>query len=85
MKKTTQTLTILMLTAFVTTHAGWFGSDDDKKQSKQQNNKTYTLKLAETWPNNFPILGDAVKKAAKLAFDMSNGRLIINIDSKIYI
>jgi TRAP-type mannitol/chloroaromatic compound transport system substrate-binding protein len=82
MKKTTQTLTILMLTAFVTTTAGWFGSDDDKKQSKQQNNKTYTLKLAETWPINFPIFGDAVKKAAKLAFDMSNGRLIIKIDSK---
>ncbi len=81
MKKITQILIILMLTTFVAATAGWF-SDDKQKQTKQQNFKVYTLKLAETWPSNFPIFGDAVKKAAKLAFDMSNGRLIIKIDSK---
>lgn len=82
MKKTTQAFTILILTAFVTATAGWFSDDDNQKQIKQQSLKVYTLKSAETWPSNFPIFGDAVKKAAKLAFDMSNGRLIIRIDSK---
>ncbi len=44
--------------------------------------KTYTLRLAETWPPNFPIFGDATKKLAKLVDEMSNGRLKIKIDSK---
>lgn len=42
----------------------------------------YRLKLAETWPPNFPIFGDATKNMAKLAEEMSNGRLLITIDSK---
>jgi len=44
--------------------------------------KVYKLKLAETWPTNFPIFGDATKSMAKMAYDMSNGRLKITIDSK---
>ncbi|WP_428609477.1 TRAP transporter substrate-binding protein [Sedimenticola sp.] len=44
--------------------------------------KTYRLKLAETWPSNFPIFGDATKNMAEMAKQMSNGRLIITIDSK---
>ncbi|RMG38112.1 MAG: ABC transporter substrate-binding protein [Gammaproteobacteria bacterium] len=44
--------------------------------------KVYKLKLAETWPPNFPIFGDATKKLAKLVDEMSNGRLKITIDSK---
>lgn len=44
--------------------------------------KTYKLKLAETWPSNFPIFGDATKNMAKMAEKMSNGRLKITIDSK---
>ena len=44
--------------------------------------KVYRLKLAETWPSNFPIFGDATKKMAKMAETMSNGRLKIRIDSK---
>lgn len=44
--------------------------------------KTYTLRLAETWPPNFPIFGDATKNMAKMASEMSNGRLKIKIDSK---
>jgi TRAP-type mannitol/chloroaromatic compound transport system substrate-binding protein len=44
--------------------------------------KVYKLKLAETWPTNFPIFGDATKSMAKMAKIMSNGRLIITIDSK---
>ncbi|MES9857937.1 MAG: TRAP transporter substrate-binding protein [Sedimenticola sp.] len=44
--------------------------------------KVYRLKLAETWPSNFPIFGDATKNFAKMAEKMSNGRLKITIDSK---
>ena len=44
--------------------------------------KVYKLKLAETWPSNFPIFGDATKNMAKMAETMSNGRLKITIDSK---
>lgn len=43
--------------------------------------KVYKLKLAETWPTNYPILGEANKQMAKLAETMSNGRLKIQIDS----
>ena len=43
--------------------------------------KVYRLKLAETWGPNTPILGDASKNMAKLAEEMSNGRLQIRIDS----
>ncbi len=43
--------------------------------------KVYRLKLAETWGANTPILGDAPKNMAKLAEQMSNGRLQIRIDS----
>ncbi|MDH5426239.1 MAG: TRAP transporter substrate-binding protein [Gammaproteobacteria bacterium] len=44
--------------------------------------KVYKLKMAETWPTNFPIFGDATKNMAKMAEEMSNGRLKITIDSK---
>ncbi|MGV2988932.1 TRAP transporter substrate-binding protein [Vibrio sp. E150_011] len=47
----------------------------------QAEEKVYRLKLAETWGPNTPILGDASKNMAKLAKEMSNGRLIIRIDS----
>ncbi|WP_100752547.1 TRAP transporter substrate-binding protein [Vibrio salilacus] len=43
--------------------------------------KIYRLKLAETWGPNTPILGDASKNMARLAEEMSNGRLVIRIDS----
>lgn len=43
--------------------------------------KVYRLKLAETWGANTPILGDASRNMAKLAEEMSNGRLQIRIDS----
>ncbi len=44
--------------------------------------KVYKLKLAETWPPNFPIFGDVTKNMAAMAEKMSNGRLQIRIDSK---
>lgn len=43
--------------------------------------KTYTLRLAETWAPNFPIFGDTTKNLAKMVDTMSNGRLQITIDS----
>ena len=43
--------------------------------------KVYRLKLAETWGTGTPILGDASKNMARLASEMSNGRLEIRIDS----
>ncbi|KGY11745.1 ABC transporter substrate-binding protein [Vibrio tubiashii] len=49
--------------------------------SAQSADKVYRLKLAETWGPNTPILGDATKNMAKLAEEMSNGRLQIRIDS----
>ena len=29
--------------------------------------KVYKLRLAQTWPENFPLLGDAPKNMAKMA------------------
>jgi len=60
------------------------GCTDDKNTSAstQQDKKVYTLTMAETWPSNFPIFGDSTKKFAQLANEMSDGRLVIKIDSK---
>ena len=43
--------------------------------------KVYRLKLAESWPPNFPIFGDATKSFKSMVETMSNGRLRISIDS----
>ena len=45
------------------------------------NEKTYTLKLAQTWSKDFPIFGESVQNMARYAKEMSNGRLIVRIDS----
>jgi TRAP-type mannitol/chloroaromatic compound transport system substrate-binding protein len=51
-------------------HTAWFSDDDKPKTTTAQDHKTYTLKLAETWPSNFPIFGDATKKlVASVATD----------------
>jgi TRAP-type mannitol/chloroaromatic compound transport system substrate-binding protein len=47
-----------------------------------QAEKTYHLRLAETWPPNYPILGDATRNLKKMVETMSDGRLKISIDSK---
>lgn len=44
--------------------------------------RVYRLKLAESWPANFPIFGDATKQLAETVEKMSAGRLLITIDSK---
>ena len=43
--------------------------------------KTYRLTMAETWPSNYPIFGEANRKLAETVARMSNGRLRIRIDS----
>jgi TRAP-type mannitol/chloroaromatic compound transport system substrate-binding protein len=44
--------------------------------------ETYTLKLAETWPPNFPVFGDATQNFKAMVEKMSDGRLQITIDAK---
>ena len=44
--------------------------------------KTYKIKLAMTWPSNFPVFGDSVLNFKKYAEEMSDGQLKIRIDSK---
>lgn len=43
--------------------------------------ETTTLRLAETWGPNYPIFGEATKRMASLVKEMSNGRLIVEVDS----
>ncbi len=43
--------------------------------------KVYEWKLAMTWGTGFPIFGDAVDKMAAMVNSMSNGEMIIRIDS----
>jgi len=52
------------------------------QQSALAAEKTVRWKLAETWPTNFPIFGDATKDMAKMVKEMSNGRFIIKIHSR---
>jgi hypothetical protein len=61
MKKIIPLLTVILL-LMTSAHAAWFSDDDKPKTTTTQDHKTYTLKLAETWPSNFPIFGDATKK-----------------------
>ncbi|MBV1787805.1 TRAP transporter substrate-binding protein [Marinobacterium sp. D7] len=46
-----------------------------------QAEESYTLKLAETWGPNSPILGETTQHMADMAEKMSAGRLKIRIDS----
>ncbi|WP_428086202.1 TRAP transporter substrate-binding protein [Candidatus Thioglobus sp.] len=80
MNKLMQLLAVITLIISANANASWFGSDD--KPAAKQDNKVYSLKLAETWPSNFPIFGDTTKNFKQLAESMSNGRLKIRIDSK---
>jgi len=43
--------------------------------------ETYTIRLAETWGPNSPILGETPRNMAAMAEKMSNGRLKFRIDS----
>ncbi|GGB17260.1 TRAP transporter substrate-binding protein [Agarivorans gilvus] len=47
----------------------------------QAEGKVYRLKLAESWPTNFPLLDSGVQRFAEMAEQMSDGRLKIKVDS----
>jgi len=50
-------------------------------QANAADGKVYRWKLAETWGPNFPVFGDATKNMVKMVKEMSDGRLIIRVDS----
>lgn len=50
-------------------------------QAQEVSEKTYNLRLAETWGANYPILGETTRSMAAMARKMSGGRLNIRIDS----
>ena len=54
----------------------------DPKPAAMPKPESRVLTLAETWPPNFPIFGDATKNFASMVEKMSNGRLTIRVDSK---
>jgi TRAP-type mannitol/chloroaromatic compound transport system substrate-binding protein len=66
--KTLAKLTIVLATVIVTSQS--FAAD-----------KVYRWRLAETWGTNFPVFGDTTKNMAAMVKKMSNGRLIIQVDS----
>ncbi|QKF76198.1 TRAP transporter substrate-binding protein [Arcobacter defluvii] len=49
--------------------------------SLQADDKVYKLTMATTWTDTTSPLIDAAKNMAKLANDMSNGRLVIKVDA----
>jgi TRAP-type mannitol/chloroaromatic compound transport system substrate-binding protein len=77
----------LALTAVAAlTALGLAACDKPQEQQGQQaaavEKKTYTLKLAETWPPNFPIFGEVTQNFKTMAETMSDGRLQITVDSR---
>ncbi len=44
--------------------------------------KTYEWRLAQTWPKGMPLFSDVSKEMARIAKELSNGRLLITIDAK---
>lgn len=61
------------------------GNDDASKAGTSkvpgatQKAQTFTWKMVTTWPKNFPALGTAAEKFAKLVTQMSNGRFTIKV------
>jgi len=66
--KTVAKLAIVIATLLVTSQS--FAAD-----------KIYRWRLAETWGPNFPVFGDTTKNLASMVEKMSNGRLLIQVDS----
>ena len=79
-KLLTRTAVILLSTAALT------GCNEESAKSEHATAATpkehYNLRLAHTWPTNFPIFGDAIHSMAEMANKMSEGRIQITIDSK---
>ncbi|MCB1773773.1 MAG: TRAP transporter substrate-binding protein [Gammaproteobacteria bacterium] len=60
------------------------GCDKGPETAQQTVEKkvVHKIKLAETWPPNFPIFGDATKSLKAMVETMSEGRLEITIDAQ---
>ncbi len=74
-------LTLVLATALVMTACG---GESEKKSSAEagsaQPDKVYKLKLAATWGPTLTPFIDATQNMAKMAEEMSNGRLKIQVD-----
>lgn len=57
------------------------GQEQGATPEAVQNQQVYTLKLAQTWSKDFPIFGATVDNMVEYAKTMSNGRLLIRIDT----
>jgi TRAP-type mannitol/chloroaromatic compound transport system substrate-binding protein len=57
------------------------GSDNSVKSEEKQADfsKSYTWKMATTWPPHFPILGEGADNFAQWVEEMSSGRLKIKV------
>jgi TRAP-type mannitol/chloroaromatic compound transport system substrate-binding protein len=58
------------------------GEQQQAQATAEPPKQTYRLKLAETWPPNYPIFGEATRSLAQKVETMSDGRLTITIDSR---
>lgn len=47
-----------------------------------QSKKVYQWRIAETWPQNFPMFGDANRLMMEYALELSGGRLVITSDTR---
>jgi len=50
--------------------------------SSAYSQNVYKWRLAQTWPKEMPLFSDVSKEMAKVAKELSNGRLLITIDAK---
>ena len=46
------------------------------------NGKIYEWRLAQTWPKDMPLFGDVSKEFARIANELSGGRIVVTIDAK---
>ncbi len=76
-----RTFIALLITLYLSLLGACGDKENTTTEKPQVQQKTYHLKLAQSWPSNFPIFGDATERFAKLAQEMSNGQLNIQIDS----
>ena len=74
-------LATLGLASLVTLLTGCSSEPSSDKQQVAQSTEqqTYHWKLITSWPKNFPGLGTAPEKFAKLVDEMSNGRLTVKV------
>ena len=57
------------------------GGQAMKQQVPEAEKEPIVWRLAQTWGTGFPIFGDAVEKMAEMVNTMSDGELVIRIDS----